>query len=283
MQIQSVPAAHPAAELFPAMDADEYAALRQSIREHGQQEPIVMHEDMILDGRHRYRACLDEGRDPETTYWLGECGSPTAFVIAKNLHRRHLSAGQRAAIAVESLPMFEAEASERRRELGRVAAEKQHHPERVPQIVAEPKRAEAREDAARATSVNRQYVSDAKRIREEAPEVFEQVRNGEITIPEAKREIQKRDVEEAVATVERAIEATDIDGRVAGARLAAAFARTLAHITGTWLPLKPEAVASVLDDHDWEDVAAIESQIRDWFDALQSARSRVFQVIGGNQ
>jgi hypothetical protein len=61
--------------------------------------------------------------------WCGE--SPTAYVLSLNLRRRHLTHGQRVMIAVDALPLFEAEAQERRRELGRDAAERQHHPERV--------------------------------------------------------------------------------------------------------------------------------------------------------
>jgi hypothetical protein len=294
--MKAIPPSHPAAGLFPSMSDDEYTALRTSIREHGQQEPIVMHEDQILDGRHRYRACIDEGIEPQTTYWLGECGSPTAFVIAKNLHRRHLTSGQKAAIATEALPLFEAEARERQREAAVRGNTNRHQPQAespVPEIFPEPGEVEppdsariereARTQAAAIAGTNPHYVTDAKRIKDEAPDLFEELRAGEITIPEARREVERREVEAAVAVVEDAIAASDTEGRVAAARLAAAFARTLAHITGTWLPLKPDAVAAVLDDHDWQDVAAIQDQVWRWFAALQAARPRAFSIVRGEE
>lgn len=44
--------------------------------------------------------------------WDGR-GSAIDLVVSLNLHRRHLTASQRAAVAVDVLPMYEAEARER--------------------------------------------------------------------------------------------------------------------------------------------------------------------------
>jgi hypothetical protein len=45
--------------------------------------------------------------------WKRAAGSPTLYVVAKNLHRRHLDVGQRAAIGVELVPLLQAEAKKR--------------------------------------------------------------------------------------------------------------------------------------------------------------------------
>ncbi len=89
---------HPAAELFPLMEGVEFDALVKDIREHGQLEPIVLHDGMILDGRNRYRACLEAGKRPRFIEWHGE-GSTESFIISKNLHRRHLTTSQRSMAA----------------------------------------------------------------------------------------------------------------------------------------------------------------------------------------
>lgn len=89
--------AHPLAALIPEIGDDEYTSLRDSIREQGQLERIVLYQGVILDGRARYRACLDLGLDP--LYRDFEGRDAAAFVLAANLHRRHLTVEQRALVA----------------------------------------------------------------------------------------------------------------------------------------------------------------------------------------
>jgi len=91
---------HPAALIFPEMTPDEYAGLRDDIAAHGQRDPIITWQGQILDGRHRFRACEDLDLDPVTLEYEGEISEIPAFVISRNLHRRHLTASQRAMVAV---------------------------------------------------------------------------------------------------------------------------------------------------------------------------------------
>jgi ParB-like chromosome segregation protein Spo0J len=59
---------HPAADIFPMMDlqSQEFKDLVTNIREHGQIEPCVLHEGMILDGRNRFLACKAAGIPPDS-------------------------------------------------------------------------------------------------------------------------------------------------------------------------------------------------------------------------
>lgn len=89
---------HPLADLFPLMSGAEFEALVADIREHGLREPIVTHENMILDGRNRFRACGLANVAPRFEEW-DQDGTAQSFVVSKNLHRRHLNESQRGQIA----------------------------------------------------------------------------------------------------------------------------------------------------------------------------------------
>lgn len=89
---------HPAAEIFPMMSGSDFAALKADIRQNGQRERIVVFDEKILDGRNRHSACLELGIEPEVCE-LEACHDPVAYVLSMNLHRRHLSPGQRATVA----------------------------------------------------------------------------------------------------------------------------------------------------------------------------------------
>jgi len=89
---------HPYAELFPMMGQKELASLAKDIAENGQRDAIVLDEDdLILDGRNRLKACAMAEVEPWIESFRG--GNKLAFVISKNMERRHLDDSQRALIA----------------------------------------------------------------------------------------------------------------------------------------------------------------------------------------
>ncbi len=87
---------HPLCSLFPRMIGAEFDALRDDIKANGLRHPIVLKEGMILDGGNRYKACLAAGVEPVFIEFSG--GSLVEFVLSQNLHRRHMTPGQQAAI-----------------------------------------------------------------------------------------------------------------------------------------------------------------------------------------
>lgn len=86
---------HALSAIFPPMSDDEYDALVDDIAANGQREAITVFEGSVIDGWHRYRACTQLGIGVLSKQFDGDA-DPVAFVLSRNLHRRHLSASQRA-------------------------------------------------------------------------------------------------------------------------------------------------------------------------------------------
>src|SRR5262245_41055019 len=94
---------HPLANVFPLIEGAEFEELVADITANGQNEPIVLHEEMILDGRNRYRACIAAEVEPSLAPYRGD--DPLSFVISANLRRRHLDESQRAMVAAKLATM----------------------------------------------------------------------------------------------------------------------------------------------------------------------------------
>lgn len=81
------------------MSAEDFAALVEDIEANGQREPIMTLDGMVLDGWHRYSACMQLGIKAQTFTFPAD-KDPVAFVKSHNLHRRHMTASQRAVAIV---------------------------------------------------------------------------------------------------------------------------------------------------------------------------------------
>jgi hypothetical protein len=104
---RDVLAVHPAAELFPLMSEAELRELADDIKKHGLCEPVAIYAHEVIDGRNRLDALALLGRqicdahghlNPGIGFNVGdEWGQknpfdPYAYVVSKNLQRRHLTA-----------------------------------------------------------------------------------------------------------------------------------------------------------------------------------------------
>ncbi|WP_262965149.1 MT-A70 family methyltransferase [Methylobacter psychrophilus] len=197
---------HPIAELFPLMSGAEFLELKEDIKAHGLLIPIILYEGLILDGRNRFKACQETDIPIRTVEYTGL--NPVSDVISMNLKRRHLNSDQRACIAVDALPFFEAEAKKRQVEAGKLYGE--NHPQEVSQKIGKALVTDgtkqknkvnhancASQQAAEQFSTNRQYVDDAKKLKAENRELFEQIKSGSVKLIQAKREIKETNRESA--------------------------------------------------------------------------------------
>jgi hypothetical protein len=90
---------HPLSSLFPAMKDGEFALLVEDLKRNGLLMPIVVYEDKILEGCNRDRGCVEAEVTPHYVEYIGS--DPLEFIVSVNLHRRHLTTAQRAAIAAK--------------------------------------------------------------------------------------------------------------------------------------------------------------------------------------
>ncbi len=105
---------HELSLLFDMEPQESLEKLADSIKLNGQREKIVLLDGKVLDGNNRQKACAiakvapqyrEFGSDP------GDGPSPAHFVRDRNLLRRHLTVGQKATIADEFFPIFQAESN----------------------------------------------------------------------------------------------------------------------------------------------------------------------------
>lgn len=182
---------HPAADLFPLIDGDEFESLVDSVRREGLRESVwVTKSGELLDGRNRVRACYEAGIKPVVREYAGD--DPVAFVMALNLERRHLTVGQRAMIALQLVPMYEAEAKVREslRKSKVTVADRQQSWE-----------SKSVSRAGVAAKVSGRAVARAKRVAEHAPDLAEKVKTGEVALDKAEKQLTRRlkDAEEQQA------------------------------------------------------------------------------------
>ena len=101
---------HPLCTYFPRMSDAEFISLKANIQDIGQTHPIYTLDGMILDGGNRYRALCELGIKPVMIEYTGS--NPTQFILSSNLHRRHLTQGQAAAIVSASQSWVKAQVAD---------------------------------------------------------------------------------------------------------------------------------------------------------------------------
>lgn len=163
---------HPLCTLFPRLSGAEFSALRDDIKANGLRQPIVLHGGMILDGGNRYRACIEAGIEP--TFAVFDGGNLVSFVLSANLHRRHMSAGQQAAIVASAQDWAKAQPQGRNTITGNVAGDTVA--DRVAQSGA---------------SDRTQRMAD--KVAKADPELAREVAHGNVSLPKALKQVEAKE------------------------------------------------------------------------------------------
>lgn len=180
---------HPLSAAFPAMPADQFEALKDSITNIGVQDPITLYEGMVIDGWHRYTAAKELGMECPTVE-LGDV-DPQAFVIAKNKARRHIQQGQ-IALAVAAVYQWKPA----HREKGAPGA---------------PFLSKTNDELAEIAGTSKRTMQQAKAVESKAaPKVREAVKAGEISVKRGAEIAQLPAKEQVKALKAPKVEAEDV-------------------------------------------------------------------------
>jgi hypothetical protein len=173
--------------IFPAAKSEDYNRLRDDIRDNGydSKQPIIIYEGQVLDGWNRWTACIELKINPPTRQFDGDESEAIGLVMRTN-KRRNLNSGQWATIAVEADDIIKAIAQDGK---ARQTRKPLHS---VTQKIA-PQTKDQRSTSHKAAEIfntNRTYVSQAAKIKHAAPEVFEKVKAGKMTMQDAARAVR---------------------------------------------------------------------------------------------
>ncbi|MBM3274526.1 MAG: S-adenosylmethionine-binding protein [Candidatus Sericytochromatia bacterium] len=189
---------HPIANAFPLIEGAEFKDLVQDVRVNGLHEPIWLYEEAILDGRNRYRACLEAEVEPRFKTYSGD--DPIGFVVSLNLKRRHLNESQRAMVAAKLANLGW---GGNRRSSDHVQGA--NLPLELPSQTATPVTVA---QAAEMLNVSERSVKTAREVQQEAaPELIRAVEAGEVAVSTAAAltELPKEEQAEVVARGEKEI------------------------------------------------------------------------------
>lgn len=194
---------HPASTVFPMLSEAELKVLAEDIRVNGQLEPVITVGGLVLDGRNRLAACKIAGVEPKITEAESvpalKCAltDPWAFVVSRNLHRRHLDASQRAMIASKIANMCREDTLKRGPVASKEASEKKSESE-----------------AAKMLNVSRSSVQRARKVREHgSPELVAKVEAGELSVNAAAKQVSEREVSVPPSQADSEEQAQNVKGK----------------------------------------------------------------------
>jgi site-specific DNA-methyltransferase (adenine-specific) len=206
---------HEAAAAVPAMRSGEYRELLADVRAHGIRVPLdILADGRVLDGRHRLKAAREAGLDtvPVRVLALDEAEA-IQHIRVTAVQRRNLSAGQRAAVVVALdavVAKLRGEAKERQVEGGRAGGRRKGGkavatlPQPSGDTPSDRKaHGRTREQLAEEAAASPRTIQDMLKVQAADADLADKVRDGTVTLPQAVREVRRkeklRDLEQKAA------------------------------------------------------------------------------------
>jgi N6-adenosine-specific RNA methylase IME4 len=225
---------HPLAHLIPDMRASEWQDFYTDIGLRGIKVPLeVLGDGTVVDGRHRLKAALELAMKKVPVVDAPLNGdNPEVYMMKAAVLRRHLTDDQRACIAALWIEenKKEPELGERN-EMGQFLPSALHGAEG--KDIGHPTRAKASKDF----KVSRKKIDKAKKLKKEAPDLFEKVHKGDITLTNAYRTVENE--EAAAKKVSRPMPTGQYSIILADPPWQSDFSPTSARRTQRHYPVKP--------------------------------------------
>jgi ParB-like chromosome segregation protein Spo0J len=194
-------------KIMPKMTEEEFNDLKASIQAEGQHYPIIVNENLeVLDGHHRFRACMELDLEPDfEVRKFDDKLLEKKFVIEANLRRRNLTKFQLVELAVPLLEIEKALAKQRQSIGGKNGRNIQLG---IAPDDTEPTlpKAKASEIVAKKVGVSPRTFERGKKILEEAPEEEKQkLREGKTSIAKVYNQMVSPKTEEPTIELEAAV------------------------------------------------------------------------------
>jgi len=198
--------------IFPEANSEDFNRLKDDISQNGfdDKQPIYLYENEVLDGWNRQKACIELGLVPVYKTFTGTPGDAINFVMRTN-KRRNLTKDQWLIIATESTEMIsiikkQIENDKKTKLTGNNNASKQSvnkFTDRFPEgdlfeTVKQPV-VRTNEVIAKTFNTNSTSLTEALKLKNTKPDVYEDVKSGKKTFAEVKKEL----IQEKAAEVKK--------------------------------------------------------------------------------
>lgn len=169
--------------LIPKLSEEEFKQLKENILTEGCREPIIVWNNIIIDGHNRYKICTENNITFTILEKQFEDREKAKMWIIKNqFGRRNLSIYDRSILALKLEDIYKQKAKQNqgtRTDILQKSAESIEENKKIIPI-------DTREEIARIAGTSHDTIFKVKKIEEKAPkEVKEKVKNGEMSINQA--------------------------------------------------------------------------------------------------
>ncbi|MBD3155365.1 MAG: hypothetical protein GF368_01790 [Candidatus Aenigmarchaeota archaeon] len=170
---------------IPPLTEEEFSALEQSIINEGCRDPLVIWDNIILDGHNRYNICMKHNlifKRVEKNFDNKE--QAKIWILENQLGRRNLNEAQRIDVVDRLFGLKEQQDAKERTKMGK---------ENLP----DPKKAgQSRDKLGQKAKVSGRTYQKGKKIKDTNTELWDQCKQGEISIDKAYKEVQNQEKEQ---------------------------------------------------------------------------------------